>query len=97
MDGYSVWDAISPHLTLVRRMVVVTVAFGLFLQMGWAERLVTGYAAHAVEIAQQRVQHEVDLLLKVVAPRPATPTTGDRSAKTDLNSKRVNEGVSHAP
>ena len=39
MDGYSVWDAISPHLTLVRRMVVVTVAFGLFLQMGWAERL----------------------------------------------------------
>lgn len=96
MDGYSVWDAISPHLTLVRRMVVVTVAFGLFLQMGWAERLVTGYASHVVEITQEQRQHEVDLFLKAVAPRPATPTTGGRSPKTDLNSKRVNEGVSHA-
>jgi hypothetical protein len=97
VDGYSVWDAISPHLTLVRRMVVVTVAFGLFLQMGWAERLVTGYASHVVEITQEQRQHEVDLFLRAVAPRPATPTTGHRSAKTDLNSKRVNEGVSHAP
>lgn len=99
MDGYSVWDAISPHLTHIRRMVVVTVALGLVLQMGWAERLVTGYATHAVEITQQRLQPVVDRLLKIVAPRLATPTTGDRRAGigTDLNQGRANDGVSHAP
>jgi len=80
VDGYSLWDAFSPHLTHIRRMVVVTVALGLLVHMGWAERLVTGYAAHVVEMTQQQTQHEVDLFLKVAAPRPATPTTSDRGA-----------------
>jgi hypothetical protein len=83
MDGYALFDVLGRMLPRLGQVMVVIVAAGLALNMGWAGRVVDGYVDHVVRVAEQRVERHADRVieqLRTTLPSPAvTPSPETRS------------------
>lgn len=81
MDGYSIGEALlrgAPR-RLVRGAVVVF-AVALWAQAGWAQSLLTGYAAHRADAVVRSVQDSFERM--IVTPAPASEPAVPRAAPT---------------